>query len=262
MRPPETSSPTSTVKLLGAVITAPELIWLISAVLVAGLVRGFAGFGSAMIIMPVASSVLPPVEAVIFLIFTEIVGPLPNARAAWRDGAPRDVGLLVAGAMLALPFGIWALSSMDQTLFGWTVSISVIVLLVMTASGMRLRTALTAPITLAAGAVGGFMTGFAGLPGPPVIMLYLASRLPVAVIRANFLLYLLALDVLLALLLWIYGLMVWPVGLLGLLVGLPNLGANIIGARLFDPSAERFFRTVAYIVIAASAIIGLPIWKG
>ena len=50
--------------------------------------------------------------------------------------------------------------------------------------------------------------------------------------------------------------------LLGLLVGIPNLIANMIGARLFDPSAERFFRRVAYLVIAASAIVGLPLWKG
>jgi hypothetical protein len=46
------------------------------------------------------------------------------------------------------------------------------------------------------------------------------------------------------------------------MVGIPNLIANVIGARLFDPQAERVFRNVAYVVIASSAIIGLPLWKG
>lgn len=247
---------------LAAALGTPGLGWLIAAVCVAGLVRGFAGFGSAMIIMPAASSILSPVEAIIFLIAAEVIGPLPNAPAAWREGAPRDVALLMLGAMATLPLGLWMLSRIDATLFGWIVSFAVLVLLALTVAGWRLKGALTRGLTVATGAVGGFMTGFAGLPGPPVIMLYMASALPVAVIRANFLLYLLAIDLVLFALMWATGLMNWPVAFLGLLVGVPNLIANVIGARLFDPSAERLFRTVAYIVIAASAIVGLPVWKG
>ncbi len=248
--------------ILATALATDGLIWLVIAVFIAGLVRGFAGFGSAMIIMPVASSVLTPVEAVVFLITAELIGPVPNALAAWREGTPRDVGRLALGAVLALPFGVWALSSMDATMFGWAVSIAVIILLILTVSGWHLKGELTKPLTVTAGAIGGFMTGFAGIPGPPVIMLYMASRLPVSVIRANFLLYLVVLDLMLFPLLWVLGLMNWPIAFLGLLVGIPNLVANMLGARLFDPSAERVFRIVAYLVIAASAIVGLPLWKG
>ncbi len=82
------------------------------------------------------------------------------------------------------------------------------------------------------------------------------------VIRANFLLYLVALDLMLFAMLWSFGMMNWSIVVLGLLVGVPNLIANMIGARLFDPTAERLFRNLAYLVIAASAIVGLPLWKG
>jgi len=215
-----------------------------------------------MIIMPVASSVLTPVEAVIFVICAEVIGPLPNTPSAWREGAPQEVGLLVLGAALALPLGVFALSSMDGVVFGWAVSVSVVVLLALTMSGWRLKGALTRRLTVATGALGGFMTGFAGIPGPPVIVLYMASKLPVSVIRANFLLYLVALDLLLFLLLWALGVMNWHIVVLGLFVGIPNLVANMLGARLFDPSKTRVFRGVAYLVIATSAIIGLPLWKG
>ncbi len=249
-------------ELIGSALATDGLIWLVLAVVIAGLVRGFAGFGSAMIIMPVASAVLQPVEAVIFLVAAELIGPLPNFPAAWREGKPREVGRLVLGALLALPVGIWTLSKMEQEIFGWIVSLVVIVLLALIMSGWRMKGTLSARLTVMTGAVGGFMTGFAGISGPPVIMLYMASRLPIAVIRANFLLYLVALDMLLFALLWGIGMMNWSVAFLGLLVGIPNLAANIVGARAFDPSAERFFRRVAYIVIAVSAIIGLPLWKG
>ena len=36
------------------------LIWLITAALLAGFVRGFSGFGSALIFMPLAGQFLPP----------------------------------------------------------------------------------------------------------------------------------------------------------------------------------------------------------
>ncbi len=238
------------------------LIWLVIAVFAAGLVRGFSGFGSAMIIMPAAAAVLSPVEALIFVSMAELLGPLPNLRDALRDGAPREVGRLMLGAILALPFGLWWLTRVDPQVFGWVVSLIVLSLLVLLMTGWRYRGTLTKKMTIGAGAIGGFMTGFSGIPGPPVIMLYMASTLPIKVIRANFLLYLLSIDLVFIPVLWANGLMVWPIVVLGLLVGLVNVAANALGALLFNPDAERVFRIVAYLIIAVSAILGLPLWRG
>lgn len=256
-----TNTPTLMPEALSSVFETDGLIWLFAAVVVAGLVRGFAGFGSGMIIMAVGSSVLPPVSAVIFMLMAELVGPLPNLRAAVRDGAPRDVGLLMIGATLAVPLGIFCLATMSPETFGWVVSASVLLLLFALMTGWRYRGVLTKRLTVATGALGGFMSGFAGIPGPPVIMLYMASLLPISVIRANFLLYLLAIDVVMIAAFWVSDLMVWEIALLGLIAGLPNLAANWLGAQLFNPDAEGLFRAVAYIIIASSAIIGLPLWK-
>jgi len=111
------------------------------------------------------------------------------------------------------------------------------------------------------GGVGGFLGGLVGVPGPPVIMLYMASARPIAAIRANFLLYLLGVDVLMIGIFAATGLL----DLLAITVGLicvpVYMCANVLGAWLFDPKAERLFRSVAYIVIALSAIVGLPVWS-
>ena len=246
---------------LSALFEIEGLIYLFVAVFVAGLVRGFAGFGSGMIIMAVSSSVLPPVSAVIFMLMAELLGPLPNLPAAWRDGAPRDVGRLLLGALIALPIGIYCLAHMAPDTFGWVVSVSVAVLLVMLMTGWRYRGVLTHRLTVATGALGGFMAGFAGVPGPPVIMLYMASQLSISVIRANFLLYLLGIDIVMIAVFWGTGLFIWEIAVLGLVAGVPNVLANILGARLFDPSADTLFRRLAYLIIATSAIIGLPVWN-
>jgi uncharacterized membrane protein YfcA len=234
---------------------------LFAAVFAAGLVRGFAGFGSGMIIMPVAATVLDPVAAIIFMLMAELLGPLPNLPAAWRDGARGDAGRLVLGLVVAVPAGVLCLTLLSPDAFGWIVSLAVLTLLALLMAGWRYHGVLTPRLTIGTGALGGFMGGFAGIPGPPVIMLYMSSLLPISVIRANFLLYLLAFDVVMIAVFWGWGLFVWQAAVLGLIAGVPNVIANMIGARLFDPRADVLFRRVAYLIIATSAIIGLPLWK-
>jgi uncharacterized membrane protein YfcA len=249
-------------EILAEALRTEGLLWLFIAMVVAGLVRGFSGFGSAMIIMPVASSVLSPLEAIIFLVAAEVLGPLPNLPKAWRDGKPRDIGLLICGALVGLPIGLWLLSLLSPEVFGWAISGIVMVLLALIVTGWRFRGHFTPSLKLGTGWVSGFMTGFSGIPGPPVIMLYMASTLPVQVIRANITMHLLAVDFILFPLLWMLDMMIWKTAVLGFLLGVPYLLANVVGTRLFNPSAERQFRLVAYGIILMSAVLGLPLWQG
>lgn len=247
--------------LLSAALALPGLWWLVAAIAAAGLVRGFTGFGSALIIMPMASSVLDPFAALAFLTVVEFWGPLPNLRAAWRAGAPREAGLLLAGAALGLPLGLWGLSLLDPRIFGWSVSVIVLILLVLVMSGWRYTGTLRPAGVAGVGSLGGFLGGIAGVPGPPVIMFYMASAQPIAVIRANFLLYLLGFDVLMVGFFVSFGLLDALAVTVGLICVPLYMCANVLGAWLFDPRAVRLFRAVAYIVIAAAAIAGLPVWS-
>ena len=51
--------------LLAQALAQPGLGWLFAAALVAGVVRGFSGFGTAMAFMPVAGAILSPFAALI-----------------------------------------------------------------------------------------------------------------------------------------------------------------------------------------------------
>lgn len=246
---------------LGAALAMPGLVWLLIAVCVAGLVRGFSGFGSAMIIMPVASSVLAPISALVFLTMTELFGPLPNLPGALRDGDRSDVLRLGSGAVMAMPPGILAVSRVNPDLFGWAVSCVVLVLLCLLLAGWRYRGRMTPALIVGTGGLGGFLGGLVGLAGPPVIMLYMASTRPVATIRANFLLYLMTVDMLMIVTLAGFGLLQSDPMIAGLLLAVPYMLANVAGAALFRPRAEPVFRLVAYGIIAMSAIVGLPLWN-
>ena len=242
---------------------ATEGLWLlITGALLAGVVRGFAGFGTAMIYLPCAAQVLGPFEALTTLIIKDLTAPLIHVPRALRDGTPGDLLRLGLGALIALPFGVWVLSLVAPEVFRWGVSLIALTLLTLLILGVRYRGQITNRILYGTGALGGFLAGAVGLPGPPVIMLYMASTLPAAAVRANLTLYLIMADTLmLAVLAW-NGFLVASAVALGVLVILPYLLGNWVGALLFRPDLEDLYRRVAYAIIAASAILGLPIWDG
>lgn len=243
-----------------AVIATGDFVFLALGAFVAGLVRGFSGFGTAMVYLPVAGQVLAPFEALTTLIIMDLIGPLPNMPRAWRDGAPRDVMRLGLGAAVALPIGVWILTIVTAELFRYGVSSITLLLLVLLIAGIRYHGELKRRMVYLAGALGGFLAGCAGLPGPPVIMLYMASQKPAQTIRANITMYLLVTDVLMLVVLSISDHLEASAVAIGFGVMLVYLVGNVLGGAIFRPGYERLYRSVAYGIIAISALSGLPLW--
>jgi uncharacterized membrane protein YfcA len=245
---------------IAGLLALEGLGWIAAAALIAGLVRGFSGFGTAMIYLPVATQFLPPFWAIATLALMGIGGPLPNLRGAWAVVNRRDLALLLGGTAVSMPLGLWALSFLAPETFRWAVSLLALSMLVLLVSGLRYRGAVSDAMVAGTGVAGGFLGGVAGVPGPPVILFYMARPLPAAVIRATTLLYLFGYEVLMILYLGGSGhLLAVPV-LLGLLLTLPNLLGNWLGGLMFIPGYERLYRAVAYIIILISALSGLPVW--
>ena len=243
-------------------LSGADLTFLAFGALVAGVVRGFAGFGTAMIYLPVAAQVLSPFAALTTLMVKDIIAPLMHIPRALRDGQPGDVVRLVLSAALFVPVGVWVLSIVHPDVFRWGVSLVALSLLAILILGIRYRGPITKRLLFGTGAVGGFLAGSVGLPGPPVILLYMASTLPSQAIRANNTLYLILADLLIVAVLWWNGYLVPSALALGALMILPYLLGNWLGALIFRPGHDALYRRVAYVIIAASALLGLPIWEG
>ncbi|MEM7521197.1 MAG: sulfite exporter TauE/SafE family protein [Pseudomonadota bacterium] len=249
-------------ELWSQALAQPGLIWLLGAALAAGLVRGFSGFGTAMVYLPVAGTFLGPFAALTTLLVMDLFGPLPNVPRALRDRHPGDMSRLVLGLVIALPIGVLVLAQVPAEAFRYAVSLIALALLVLLISGYRYRGALTPRLITGTGMLGGFLGGSTGLPGPPVIMLYMASTHPAHVVRATLMLYLVAVDVLMLGIFWLYDRLEPGNLVLGFCVMVPYLLGNILGGWLFRPGQEKIYRGIAYLVIALSAIIGLPFWGG
>ncbi len=245
---------------LSAALALPGLYWLALTGLVAGIVRGFSGFGTAMIYLPVAGQFLSPVSALVTLTVMDLFGPLPNIPRALRDAHLGDIKWLIGGLVLALPIGLLILVNVSPEAFRFAVSFLTLALLVLLAGGWRYAGVLTRKVIFATGALGGFLFGAVGLPGPPVIAVYMASAHPAKVIRATLLLYLLSADMLMMALLGISAQLSLVAVTAGVILTGPYLLGNFIGGWIFRPEYERVYRIVAYAIIAVSAVMGLPFW--
>ncbi|MBJ3763110.1 TSUP family transporter [Maribius pontilimi] len=246
--------------MLSAIAHQPGLGWLVAAAIAAGVVRGFSGFGTAMVFLPVAGQVMPPVPALVTLLAMDLLGPLPNVPAAWRVAERRDLGRLALGLVAGLPLGLGLLVLLPGEVFRYIVSITALVLLVLLVAGFRYRGAMGPRLMLGTGGIGGLFGGAAGIAGPPVILLYMASDKPVAAIRANLLLFLVIVDIAALVLLGLWGRLGAAPLVPGLALCAPYLLANVAGAAMFRPERARAYRLVSYGIIAASALTGLPIW--
>lgn len=233
---------------------------LIVACAVAGMVRGFTGFGTAMVFMPIAALVLEPVWAIAAMLTFDVVGAAPLQRKAIRDGEPHDVVLLILGAVIGLPLGVYLLTLMEPVVFRWLVSCLSLALLVLLMSGWRYRNPLNALYTSLVGATGGFLCGVAALPGPPIILSYMSSPRPAAVIRGNTMMYLFVVDIMTFIVFGLKGLLVLLPVLIGLVLSVPYMVGALAGQRIFHPEKEYVYRRVAFVLIGISAVAGLPLW--
>ncbi|WP_171207203.1 MULTISPECIES: sulfite exporter TauE/SafE family protein [unclassified Ruegeria] len=234
---------------------------IIVGALLGGIVRGFSGFGTALVFLPIASPFLGPFGAIIALVIMDVFGPLPNLRRAWADVNKPDLARLLLACGLILPVGLWLLGRTEPEVFRYVVSGLSLTMLVILIFGLRYRGTVTGPMVFGTGAAAGFLGGIAGLPGPAVILFYMSRPLPVAVIRATILLFLLGFDVLMLGYLTGMGELSWTTASLGLVLAIPNVVGNLLGGWVFRPEKEHLYRGAAYVVIAAAALSGLPIWS-
>ncbi|MFN6977760.1 MAG: sulfite exporter TauE/SafE family protein [Gemmobacter sp.] len=247
---------------LAAALDQPGLGWLVLAALLAGAVRGFAGFGSGLVFMPFAGAVLAPAEAVVALVVMDVLGPLPNIPAAIRTGDPREIGRLAAGMVIGLPLGLAALVWVAPEVFRWAVSAMALATVAALVSGWAWRGGRGRAATAGAGFLSGVVGGATGLPGPPVILYYMASAMPPAQVRANLTMFLVAVDLALVVLLGATGQYGAAAVATGLVLLVPFGLANAAGSRLFHPDRARTYRVVALTLIVAAALAGLPVWAG
>jgi uncharacterized protein len=238
------------------------LTYLAASAFLAGLSRGFSGFGAALIFIPLASAVVGPKLSAPLLLAIDAVGTIGLVPHAWRLAQKREVGLMALGGLVGVPLGAFALTRTDPTTIRWMIVVLIVGLLALLISGWRYRGRPVASLTIAVGGLAGFFSGVAQIGGPPVVVYWLGQTVPVETVRANIVLYF-AISSLFAITSYVLGgLLTTAILGLALITG-PLYGLGIaIGSRVFGMAGEGTFRRVSYALIAVAALISLPILDG
>ena len=247
-----------------ALITAlgtPGLVLLMLAIGVAGIVRGFTGFGTALIFVPVAGIFLPPAVVIGVIVVTGIFSTGALLPRAWGQASRAEVGLLALAALVTVPLGIWLLEQLDALTIRWIVAIVAGLTLTALVSGWRFSGRVSRPGLAGIGGAAGVVGGLTGLTGPVVILFYLAGQSAAQTVRANTILFLAALDVVIVVNLFLRGAIASETVWLALILGVPYFTTTMIGQSLFDPHRERLYRWAAYGVIGLAVVTGLPLWE-
>jgi len=236
------------------------LMWAVATALVAGVTRGFSGFGGALIFIPLVSAAFGPRLAAPSLLVIDTVLTLPIVIRALRACIWREVAPLAVGAVVAVPFGVAILEHIDPLMLRWILAGLTFALLALLVSGWRHSGKHPLPVTLAVGAVAGLLGGAAQMSGPPVVAYWLGSGQRSVQVRANLFGFFALATVATATFYAAHGLFTLEVGHLVLVLGPAYAVGLILGSKAFKGASDAHFRAAAYWVIAVSAVVSLPLF--
>lgn len=239
-----------------AALPSPGLALVgLSMVFLAGLLRGFTGFGFSIAAVPLLSLIMPPAQAVPVVSLLQLLVSLSGLRAAARICDWRSIRMLAAGAAVATPFGAWGLAHLSAAPVRMAMAALMLATVLVLARGFRIAAVPARGGAVPFGMVSGLFNGLAGMPGPPVIAFYLAAPIGTGAARASMIVFFLATSV--------FALV--PMTSLGLVDG-RSLGAALLGcplvwlgstlgARLYHARPDAHYRHVALALLVFAAML-------
>lgn len=241
-------------------LATPGLIWVVCFGMIAALVYGFAGFGSALIFMPLATIFLPPPLAIAAFSLSAMGSLVTVFPGAWKAADKRATLMIVAMSVLFMPVGIYALRVAPEVVIRTAVCVLTLLTLAMLLSGWKVPLRGGRGLSLGVGALAGITGGSTGLNGPPVVLFNLGSDQPVQVTRGNLACFLTLNSLFMMPLMWMQGLVEAEAFFLGVILLGPYALGGFIGVLLFRPEVAWLYKTVAYVLIGVAGVMGLPIW--
>lgn len=236
------------------------LLWAAAAALVAGVTRGFSGFGGALIFVPLVSAAFGPGVAAPVLLTIDTVFTVPIAIRAFRACTWREVVPLAAGAVCAVPFGVYVLNHANPVLLRWALAMLALGLLALLISGWRHSGKPSLAATVGVGLLAGTFGGAAQMSGPAVVAYWLGGKHPVSQVRANLFCFFALVTVANIIAYTWSGLFTIEVGKLSLVLGPLYALGLLIGAMAFRSASDTHYRRAAYAVIALAALASLPLF--
>jgi uncharacterized membrane protein YfcA len=237
-------------------VSVLTVIGVVTAVGLAAVVTSIAGFGFALLSVPLLAVVLDAKQAVavaslLSVLSTAVLFARFHDHVQWPT-AGRQLG----AAVLGMPLGLFVLVTVDETVLRLLIAVMVLVATVLIASGIRVRRA-SGTIDIGAGFVSGILNASVGTNGPPIVLALQSRGLEPDPFRATVAAVFTASNLLTATLLALAGRFTEEV-LAAAALGLPSSVLGWwVGARLARRIPPERFRGIVLGLLVFSAALAL-----
>ena len=158
---------------------------LIAIAMVGGVMRGFAGFGTTLIMVPFFSLLMPPSEAVFIALATDVLVMIPLLPNAVRDAQWKYIWPMIIGVFLATPLGVMVLKITNPEVMEILIAILVIGSAFLLLSGWKYEGKRANSLSFFVGAFSSVVNGATGIGGPPVVVYFMAQGMSPKSLRAS-----------------------------------------------------------------------------
>jgi uncharacterized protein len=236
----------------------PAMLALAAAAIVfAGLLRGFTGFGFALAAVPLASLVLPPSRVVPVVLLMQAAIGLRDCIREWRNADGRAVAWLSVGSVAGTPLGLLALAVLPQS--GVRLALGAIVAAAVAATwrAPRPQGGGGRSVAMLSGLCSGVCNGLAAMSGPPAIIHFLLFEPDRSVTRSSLLVFF-PVSAALALVPAAASGLVDRLSLALALLGMPlMIAGGWVGTWGFRRAGARHYRMVAASALLVTAIASI-----
>ena len=238
----------------------PENYLLIALVVIfSGFLRGFIGFGSGLLMIPILSYFYSPVFAMVFNIVIEIPATIYLTFVGIKKANLKEITPMMATMMLIIPFGTIFLVSVDEQIIKTLMSILLIFFVILIGSGWRIKSTITKYVLVLGRTISGLMQGATGMGGPPYVTVLLSKNDSDEVARANILVITSGLVISAIMSLYYFGLFTKDILFTGAITAPVYVFATYIGTRFFNFSGNKYYRNsslVALGIVGVATLIG------
>lgn len=225
----------------------------------AAAIRGLTGFGMAIILVPLLGMVMRPDEAVVLAIFVQLlIGPV-GLKTILAESHKASAPLIALFAVGATPVGVWALAHTPPDVARTVIALIAIGAFLMIFVNRKAVAPPRLPATIATGLAAGVLTGFAAMPGPPVVPYYLRDAFAPRTARASMMFVFFATAIAGTVSSVVIGLGTIRLAWLSVLLLPPMLLGNWLGGLAFGKVSEAHWRTLVALLLGVAGVSAL--WR-
>ncbi|WP_120076122.1 sulfite exporter TauE/SafE family protein [Aurantiacibacter odishensis] len=227
-----------------------------AATLGAAFIRGLTGFGFGILLVPILALAITPVEAVLALNIMAGLLALSEVRYVLREAERSALTISVLLVITTLP-GLLLLDALSTGLARFLialVALSAFVAILLPRRAAHVPGPLTTGLT---GLSAGILTGFAAMPGPPVVPYYVGRDISRTTAKAS-MIGIFGVAAMAGVTSGaVSGLLEWRIVVLGLALFPLVLLGNWLGSLAFGKVSDRAWRIFVGLVLGAAALAAL-----